>query len=1121
MATKPEQSAKVKKNLADLNQLEGNGFIQSIRRSISNNKDFYLVVGLGGVGTNAVYEVKKELKKKLDPESFSKFVRFLFVDSAKKDLTDLRTKSQGLITEGETLPLPFEGMEDKVKNDIPYMQSWVNSDLKHHHKGGLDGTGAGNRRQCGRVLISGSAAQNLLKIKVAASVNDLIAMNDDKSIEGTAKCHLIIVAGIAGGTGSGTVIDASYSLSYILSQDLFAKHKGYVFGFVVLPPAAADKITGDPEKVATGNSNGYAALKEIEYNMTRDQRGNSPEPFVAAYEATRVSLGKNLFDFCYLIDGNTTHGLNANPKVAAAKTVADAVLTIVAAQHSTQDATADGGGAGSGTGSLITAMSNISSNVEDQVRKNSELPCDNNYIFNALGYSECVIPIDLLTVYAAKKLFDKMFALYEACGDANDDAARNLCSGIGLNLSDLKDKIKAKAKIGMATSASKAGPLIEEAELDIQAAIEIRFNSQVDTLFKKRGPYYVVNLLNRMSNFLDERGAIDTRGTNKEALLEESARRIYLHFAKLASELNNVYWEVYTSVLNELKTLLSDADAVFTKSAITQSGSARSYSWTPISSNNSAGLIWINEMMDDEQISKLTDMFVEGLYSNKENWKEYGGDKDFNAIAFIRDFIERQFTNITEMNIQDFIAKCYSGDSKAQGLDTNGNPTLELKAAAKKIAGQLYGSGELLANLKQKTRYDSFPCFNVLLCPEQTEELNELIKQELKERGVGTNDYTSKNANTFSFFTSQFALPAEAFSWVATGEKDYQTCKDSIGRHICEGSSDWHGLPNLLNPIRWNEVEPDYQFKDECVLRAYIGKLLDTAKEYGLLSQFDSQAKRYNLKNLSESEFVELTNAVVTFAVKGDEVHPDKGVDAVYQSVATKLFDKLDTTVVYDNLADIVGALPSEFFVEDYTRPHNMPYPEHTNEEDAWEYTAKFLRKMYNVCISLQRTIGVIAALREMVIENNKKVAAEDRKTSFITYYGYGLVFFNEADNAWQYKDSEDNDRDLLLIDALEPWQEQFYYYFLQEKFAVLSDDVFEAWDEKVTTLSADREVLKQSKERKVDLATLLKENIAFKANSSDTTKRQLATSLKNVRAEDLVERLLECYKLAVSQLGG
>ena len=141
----------------------------------------------------------------------------------------------------------------------------------------------------------------------------------------------VIVIGIAGGTGSGTVVDLVYLTRYFLQRLLpNAYSRVNFYGYLLLPSACGEMVTD----TTTGNQNAYAALKEIDYYMTINARG---EHFVMDYGtplARGVEIESNIFDFCTLVEGVGANGaVMLDNSESARGLIADSILNAACADQ--------------------------------------------------------------------------------------------------------------------------------------------------------------------------------------------------------------------------------------------------------------------------------------------------------------------------------------------------------------------------------------------------------------------------------------------------------------------------------------------------------------------------------------------------------------------------------------------------------------------------------------------------------------------------------------------------------------------------------------------------------------------------------------------------------------------
>jgi len=973
MALKPTQSDKIRANKSTLDCLRGDGIVKPIKHQLANGNDRYLIVGLGGTGCGALAEVKRTMTDRIDSASLDQHVRFLAIDSSRADLEYMSRK--GMLDLGEIYALPQVGARERILTPTPHMRDWLNPSLNDLvRQSTFDGMGAGNRRQFGRVLMTSDAAIVELKARVEECRAQLLG-----DVPGAA-VNLLILAGISGGTGSGAVVDATYIITEILSSGK-ANWFGQSYGFIILPPASCN-IAVPADEHLTSYTNGYAALKEIEHFMTLSYRG---ERFVMDYDGYKVHQG-DLFDRCFLFDGHGNGILNPNPNAVAVRSVASLILHIMSAaqiQSAVDRATARTGDLSS---FFLSSPARLDSFISFQ--SPSHIPRDSHYIFSATGLSECQVPTDLLTVYAVKKMFDSMYEMYRQGSDADSDAARLFLSELGFTPSDLLEQLNrqfTKANPGLFANSSQVAAAVEDARKEVTDSLEKRFDAKVDGLFTSKGPYYLINLMLHVSQLLSGQGRVSVGGSGQRALKENAVRNIFQHFTQLASETNRATWEVYCTVIDELKRVLDKTKYAFTEPIAHRMGHIDNHIWTPITTVDSAGLGWIDNVMTPERTACLVTAFQQVLIDQKDEWLKHDDLRDFDAAGVVRSFVESNFQDILHLDIQDFLAKCYSGDLDVVGLEADGvTPTPALRGAAEAIAHTLMRAG-LLAQVRSMEKYERAPVHQVLIVPAETPQLNQLLAREISGAAVGPlSVYMVSRGQSFTFLTDRFGLSLGDFSWVAEGEKAYAESQDRVGLHLCEGNTNWRGLPNLINSALWAEIAPGYTFCEEEIMAQHVRGMLDIAKQFGIVSDFDVAGTQYHLFLLDDSDGRVLEKAVVPFFVCNDVVVQDPSSAGVYEGEAESLFALLDKGQVLD-VDRLRDALPSGVFYRHSTKPLDMLMNDGNKPRPGfeWEYTSKFLRKMYRTCISLERTLGVMTKLREKVAENNQRLESRKGSTGY------------------------------------------------------------------------------------------------------------------------------------------
>jgi hypothetical protein len=271
----------------------------------------HLILGLGGTGGKIIRSFRKTIYQKFRKENPAGVnIGYLYVDSSKEmmDMDDpswkilgvsvqLNKKSQ-LLLQGEDLGRRLDNM-----NEFPGIKPWIGPPEQWKDiLGSIIGvTLGGQKRRLGRFLFACKAAD--FRNQVQGLVRDLQA-------SGTLDLTFHVVAGLAGGTGSGSIID-------ILSQlrNIYPDSKRYPIITYSLLPETYPNPNWD-----TGNyhANGFAAL--LEMNALSVRRYQPVD--VSGIRAERLSL-MDPFNGAYVFTNENDNGLTADVDKEIPNIVAD------------------------------------------------------------------------------------------------------------------------------------------------------------------------------------------------------------------------------------------------------------------------------------------------------------------------------------------------------------------------------------------------------------------------------------------------------------------------------------------------------------------------------------------------------------------------------------------------------------------------------------------------------------------------------------------------------------------------------------------------------------------------------------------------------------------------------
>lgn len=270
----------------------------------------HLIIGLGGTGGKIIRAFRKTIFQEFRKESPDDAnLAYLYVDSSNEMMSiddpswkilgtsvQLNKKSQLLIQEAN-LASRLENI-----NNYPGIKPWIGSpDQWKDILGSIIGvTLGGQKRRLGRFLFA---------CKVDAFKQQVQSLVKDLQTGGTTDVTFHICCGLAGGTGSGSLIDA---ISQV--RDTYPDSKRYRIVVYALLPETYPNPNWD-----TGNyhANGYAALLELNALSV-----NRFEPTDLMGVKGRLKL-MDPFNGCYLFTNENENGLTVDVDKELPQIIAD------------------------------------------------------------------------------------------------------------------------------------------------------------------------------------------------------------------------------------------------------------------------------------------------------------------------------------------------------------------------------------------------------------------------------------------------------------------------------------------------------------------------------------------------------------------------------------------------------------------------------------------------------------------------------------------------------------------------------------------------------------------------------------------------------------------------------
>ena len=275
----------------------------------------HLIIGLGGTGGKVICALRKRIYEEfrsLDPGQ-GVFIDYVYVDSSTEDLnnrSDWKVLGKSVAL-GESQKVNINGISTSMLSNItmyPGMEAFLTSDDLHMMQTKMgtlinDGIG-GQRRRLGRTLIANNLADNSdprnFKTVVHGAVNRLQRESGDQEVT------FHICAGLAGGTGSGSIVDViSQIRTWYPYQD---DTKSFKIRLLLYVP---ERVVAKPKHDAGFyQANGYAALQELNALSTRKYHpvDVTGEKDIYTQKVQRLLASQNAFEAAYIYSNVNERG---------------------------------------------------------------------------------------------------------------------------------------------------------------------------------------------------------------------------------------------------------------------------------------------------------------------------------------------------------------------------------------------------------------------------------------------------------------------------------------------------------------------------------------------------------------------------------------------------------------------------------------------------------------------------------------------------------------------------------------------------------------------------------------------------------------------------------------------
>ena len=929
-----ERRAKINANMKQLDYSSGNGLLKAEKKTLSPSES-YLFIGVGGTGQKALRSIKETINKTIKPNCHEQQVRYLVVDCAENELNKL--VQDGAFEQSEVMLIPSTGTHDSInpQHIAPDKKDWVDPNLYSATGGGIPGMhpgfesdGAGAWRQPGRVRLTSPGGINV--------INKIRSVIDRTQHPAGTKLKVFFLCSVAGGTGSGTIVDLVYMTRHVL-ETIFAGlyNNTRIFGYIFSPSACEGEINMDHHPGA----NHYAAMKEIAYLMRLRDRG---EKIKMNYGITNVTFNRNIFDTCMIVDGNTpAFGGFRKPAETARNVVVQSILGSMTASDDVGDEQV----------SLIDSV--YSNSWTDVTTAIASLPLDKypryaGYSFNATGFASVKVPVELLTSVVVHNIFKRLWDAW------NEEPGRNA-------------EIRFLNDCGI-----EKGKLIA----NIQSTNELldKVEQKSREFIRRHGIMAMINVAGDAARLLENEYIPYASDKAKNAwFTKESWIKTTFLLTAVKGHLiglNNTVWETSKIVLYTFKDILERENGILTDVRTFENNFNRSLYFCPINLTQS-----IKTLKESNALMK----FITGIYEGQEaditkafideilftdklaklagvTSKDAGIRAEFDPAGMIRDFIKKKFETIINENIEVFLVKFFSGDPQAETTKSDPNEPAKriasdaLKSAAKEIYNTLTTRGAAMANtldgIENRVSGRRF-----ITVPKRCTYLFDEIEKCANNDSAKVKVYKSESDDELLMITMLQGLPALSFQTTAQNEPVYEAhWNDFPGIHIEQcgsGIHNWVNLPNLVfggnRPREQKNLEAAKADYDAAVA---LGMVMDSTNypDQPIKSIFRLN-KTQDVGSVTERWMIPEFEDYITDSLPNslDNLNLEYCLNQLEQN---GVVSRVDLMQHGDNRSAIGSELPADFY---------------------YDYAWHTLRQMFHLWHAVKETIPYVAELSEAI----------------------------------------------------------------------------------------------------------------------------------------------------------
>lgn len=887
----------VREHIQQLDVSLGGGIVSDkIRVDTIDNP--ILIIGLGGTGIDALlrlkYQINRRFKLPEDPISKKKRekpdnVEFLAFETNEQD-RGKKYKGIGLDSQNEFVLLANAEIGGLLQNRSilePYITEWLSPELSI-----TDGmNGAAGVRQAGRLLLF-------------TKINQVVGAIDKKiktlSVGTNKKLMVFLLSGLSGGTGSGAFLDIAYIVRGIIERDYGSAGIDRVntLGYLFTPDVNLSNKSLSEHTREYIRKNGYAALKELDYWMNVDSRG---ERFRQAYgNILTVNSPLPPFNLCHLISATNTEGkLLENAYDYCMNVTAENITNFMASEEKQ-----------SGEEFAIhDYISNIRTNI---AQMNKTYPA--NYEYNIIGASSAVLPIEEMTTYLAYRLFEKMEKMFRQA--PGQEEVEKFARKLGLDLETMVKTFESRVPeplpgyqnserlshanvvknqvVSMDTELeqnflARAREEYIKSKKQLPGEIAARFGEEIERIFlhPEQGPFYASRLIYTEKGFCilklilsyiealretllrlpreietaqeqaeeklgDARSAFVSKEKKKNAYIEAKINEYWLHadvercerliefyedLYEILNDENSRIYGVFTEILSALSSIFAkNGDILLNGEEQTDHKGNKTYYWNIVNVPDISQTI--SRLMDQKDGDDLIRDFTRDMLKHSERWVK---EQEIDIVRSISEFLTDKFGDLITRSMEDFLVMKYGHE---EPLD---------KLVERFIAGKLDEEAVPTFHLSNSSGSLHFPSWGFVSVPVKAPSILKGIRN-YQNNALGKSQFTIKESevkNRIFWLNTRNGVPLFVYTPLRVYEENYERTildKEGIGRHLVQtDKNNWTYLPSPIPERSWGDTYANPRVREyNARVRADFAKAL----ELGVIiekSVDDNTSNRYSV----------------------------------------------------------------------------------------------------------------------------------------------------------------------------------------------------------------------------------------------------------------------------------